>query len=62
MENVAMKVDGDKLIVTIDLKPPGVVSGSGKTKLVATTRGAVSIDYAKRPGLKLALNLMAPLS
>ena len=62
MENISMKVEGDKLIVTIDLKPAGVVSGSGKTRLVATTRGAVAIDYAKRPGLKLALNVMAPLS
>jgi len=54
-----MKVTGDKLVITIDLTKQGVASKTGKTNLVATTHGAVLIDY-KRPGLKVALNLMAP--
>jgi hypothetical protein len=59
MDNVEMKVTGDKLVITIDLTKQGVASKTGKTKLVATTHGAVPIDY-KRAGLKVAINLMAP--
>ena len=54
-----MKVAGDKLVITIDLTRPGAPSSSGKTRLVASTRGAVAVDY-KRPGLKVAVNVTVP--
>ena len=60
MDNVTMTVTGDKLVITVDLKAPGIPSTTGKTKLVASTHGAVPLDYAKRAGLKVALNVMAP--
>jgi hypothetical protein len=60
MNGIDLKVTGDQLVVTIDLTAEGVVSSTGKTKLVASTWGSVNVDYAKRPGLKLALNLMEP--
>jgi hypothetical protein len=60
MDNVDLKVTGDKLVITIDLTRSGTPSSTGKTKLVASTGGAVPIDYAKRAGLKVALNVMAP--
>jgi hypothetical protein len=59
MEGIEMKVSGDKLVITIDLTRPGAPSSSGKTKLVASTRGAVAVDY-KRAGLKVAVNVTAP--
>jgi hypothetical protein len=60
MEGIDLKVNGDKLVATIDLTRKGAPSSSGKTLLVASTRGAVAIDYAKRPGLKIAINVTVP--
>lgn len=60
MNGIEMKVTGDKLVVTIDLTPKGVLSSTGKTMLVASTRGAAPVDYAKRPGMKIAINLTVP--
>ena len=43
MKNVEMKVDGKKLTITIDLTKEFGKSSSGKTTIVATTAGNVSI-------------------
>jgi hypothetical protein len=59
MDNVEIKVTGDKLVITVDLTRPGVQSSTGKTKLIASTHGAEPVDY-KRRGLKVALNVMVP--
>ena len=59
MDNVKIDVKGDQLIVTVDLTATGTRSASGKTMLVASTRGSVQIPHAKRSGLTLALNVMA---
>jgi hypothetical protein len=62
MDNIVTRVEGKKLIVEIDLSKPGVQSSTGKTKLIASTRGAAPIDCnGVRPGVKLALNVMVPL-
>ena len=45
MQNIEMKREGDKLILTIDLSKDFGPSASGKTILVASTRG-----NAKVPG------------
>lgn len=60
MDGIEMKVTGDKLVVTIDLTRRGSPSSTGKTLLVASTRGAVAVDYPKRDGMKVAINLTIP--
>ncbi len=54
-----MKVVGDKLVLTIDLTKPGSLSSTGKTKLIATTRGAVAVEFKNR-GVKVAVNVTVP--
>jgi hypothetical protein len=54
MKNVEMKVDGQKLIITVDLTKEFGKSSSGKITIVATTAGNVSV-----PGhddIKIGLN------
>jgi hypothetical protein len=54
MKNIEMKVDGQKLIITVDLTKEFGKSSSGKTTIVATTAGNVSV-----PGhddIKIGLN------
>jgi hypothetical protein len=60
MAGIEMKVRGDKLMLTIDLTATGEPSSTGKTLLVASTRGAVAVDYPKRSGMKVAVNVTAP--
>jgi hypothetical protein len=60
MENIEMKVIGDKLVMTIDLSQVGKASSTGKTKLIASTRGATRVEYTKRPGITAAVNVMVP--
>lgn len=54
MSNIVMNTTKDKLVITIDLTKEGTVSGSGKSMVIATTRGNAEV-----PGtdLKLGLNL-----
>jgi len=55
-EGFTARVEGDKLIIEIDLKAKGTPSASGKSEVIATSRGnvqfaGVSIDlnvYKKR--------------
>jgi ABC-type uncharacterized transport system YnjBCD ATPase subunit len=54
-KNVELKVDGTKLVITIDLSRSIGPSKSGKTTLVATTGG--NIDVPGVNGLKLGLNM-----
>ena len=57
-----MRVDGKTLTITIDLSAPGKVSSTGKTHLIATTGGAVQlVGCDARDGIKVAVNVMAPL-
>lgn len=59
MDNIDSKVVGDKLVLTIDLTKPGTLSSTGKTKLIASSRGAVAIEYKNR-GVKVAVNVTVP--
>lgn len=55
MKNVTMKVDGNKLTIEVDLTERHGKSSSGKTTIIATTGGNVSI-----PGhddIKIGLNI-----
>jgi hypothetical protein len=61
MENVEIKVDGNKLVITVlDVTASGKPSSTGKTRLIASTGGAFPVDHPKVKGIKVALNVMVP--
>jgi hypothetical protein len=57
MKNVEMEVDGDKLLITVDLSKTFGPSKSGKTIIIASTEGNQSV-----PGTdaKIGLNVYKP--
>lgn len=60
MQNVQVEVSPDKILtITVDLKKRLRPSGSGKTILVGTTAGNVSIGDSK-DGVKMGLNVYVP--
>jgi hypothetical protein len=59
MENCDIKVQGDKLVITVDLKQRLRPSGTGKTVIVGTTAGNAAIPG--HPGIKVGLNVFAAL-
>jgi hypothetical protein len=40
MDNIEIKVEGNRVIVSFDVTPEGELSSTGKTKLIASTRVA----------------------
>lgn len=61
MENVKTTIspDGKKLTIECDLENPGYISDTGKSQVVATTRGFQVLDGTQ--GVKLSLNLTRPV-
>ena len=63
MHNIELKVEGDKLIVTMDISKQSIdeatPSASGKTYLVASTGSASPVPTKHAKSLTLAVNLMA---
>ena len=58
MENVKLEVvDGNRLIIEVDLNHRGDISTSGKTKRVASTLGNVSVQDANGVEVKIGLNV-----
>ena len=55
MKNVEMKVEGNLLHITVDLDQDLGPSASGKTTIVATTKG--NRELKDRPGIKVGLNV-----
>ena len=55
MTNVDMKVDGNRLIITADLSKDFGPSKSGKTTIIATTGGNVSVPGHE--AVKVGLNI-----
>ena len=51
--NIKLSLDGDVLTITIKIPKTGVVSASGKSEVLASSRG--NIDAGD--GMKLGLNL-----
>jgi len=51
-EGFTAKVEGDKLIIEVDLKAKGTPSASGKNMVIATTRG--NVQFA---GVTIGLNV-----
>ena len=57
-QNIDMKVDGDKLVITVDLKKRLGPSKSGKTQMIATTAGSVKLN-GKHANVSVGLNVFA---
>lgn len=55
MKNTEMKLDGDILIIKVDLKKEYGPSSSGKTIIIASTEGNVGIPG--REEIKVGLNI-----
>ena len=58
MKNVEMSVDGDKLIIMVDLGQEFGLSSSGKSITVASTEGNVPLP--RREDIKIGLNIYKP--
>lgn len=57
MNNIKTKIDGNKLIIEVDLTKKGAASKSGKSVVIATTSGNVD---AGKDGIKFGLNVYKP--
>ena len=55
MKNITTKTEGDKLIITVDLSKSFGPSKSGKTIIIASTEGNVSVPG--KPDIKVGLNI-----
>ena len=59
MQNVTLAVKGNTLTVTIDLSQRNGPSSTGKTLMVASTKGNANVPG--HPGIKLGVNVFAAL-
>ena len=55
MQNVAFEVEGDQLVIRIDLSQELGESSSGKSVIIATTGGNVAVP--EREAVKVGLNV-----
>jgi hypothetical protein len=55
MKNVEQKIEGNILTIKVDLSKSFGKSASGKSNVIATTEGNVSVDG--HPDVKLGLNI-----
>ena len=53
--NVEMKVEGSKLVITVDLSQKGELSSSGKSLVIGSTEGNVSVPGKEE--VKIGLNV-----
>jgi hypothetical protein len=58
VKNIEMNVEGDKLIIIVDLNQEFGLSSSGKSITVASTEGNVAIP--NREEIKIGLNVYKP--
>jgi hypothetical protein len=58
LKNVELKVEGDKLVIVVDLKQEFGLSSSGKSMTIASTEGNVAIGQGD---VKLGLNVYKPV-
>lgn len=59
MENIQFQVEGDQLVIVVDLSHEAGFSGSGKSVIVATTGGNVSVPGHEE--IKIGLNIYRPI-
>ena len=55
MCNVDMKIEGSTLVIKVDLSKPGEVSSSGKSLVIGSTEGNVSVEGKEE--IKVGLNV-----
>jgi hypothetical protein len=58
MQNVEFEVQGDQLVIMVDLSQELGVSASGKSVIIATTSGNVSVPGFEQ--VKVGLNVYRP--
>jgi hypothetical protein len=58
MKNVELNVEGNKLIITVDLDQEFGPSSSGKSITIASTEGNVSVP--EHENIKIGLNVYKP--
>lgn len=59
MQNISFEVQGDQLVIVIDLSQEIGESSSGKSMIVATTGGNVSVPGHEE--VKIGLNVYRPV-
>lgn len=57
MQNVSMQMDGQTLVIKIDMSKRFGKSASGKTTIIATTGGPVTPDGCNDSNVKVGLNV-----
>jgi hypothetical protein len=57
MKNVDLKLDGETLVIKINLKKEFGPSSSGKNIIIASTEGNQTIPGKEDEGIKLGLNV-----
>ncbi|GHO83436.1 hypothetical protein [Dictyobacter formicarum] len=58
MKNVDLKVEGNKLIIAVDLDQEYGLSSSGKSITIASTEGNIAVPG--REEIKIGLNIYKP--
>ena len=59
MQNVTFHIEGDHLVITVDLSQEVGESGSGKSMVIGTTSGNVAVPGCE--DVKVGLNVYRPL-
>jgi hypothetical protein len=57
-KNIETKVQGEKLIITVDLSKSYGLSGSGKSEIIASTEGNISLPGHEE--VKIGVNVYRP--
>ena len=57
MQNVKMSVKGDKLVIEVDLSAQGTISKTGKSEVIATTRGNAQVPGREE---RVGINVYRP--
>lgn len=61
IDNVKMTINGNKMIIEIDLDENFGVSGSGKSIIIASTEGNQPVPSMKYRNVKIGLNVYKPV-
>jgi len=59
-QNIKAEVDGDELTLTIDLSAGGTRSKSGKSEVIASTRGNVQVGVGEGQQVTVGVNVYRP--
>jgi hypothetical protein len=57
MKNVDMRLEGQKLVITVDLSKEFGPSSSGKNIIIASTEGNQTVPDKEDQGMKIGLNI-----